>query len=144
MTDGISARDLSHHVFNLPVHKEPWRLIGFINMMCSFVLYNITHCGVDMQFSVVIQPSKSWNNVSSEKNLQKCGYSLTHTLKSDLLVMVLTWIFLHGKKGHRLHTQLPSLPFPYLTKQHWKNDVEGVSSHSTSFWGQIRLWSEFS
>lgn len=144
MTDGVSARDLSHHVFILPVYKEPWRLVGLINTMCSFVLCNITHCGVDMKFSVVIQPYKSWNDVSSEKNLQKCGYSLTHTLKSVLLVMVLTWIFLHRKKGYRVHTQLPSLPFPYLTMQYWKNDVEGVSSHSPSFWGQIRLWSEFS
>lgn len=51
----------SHHMLNLPVSKEPWRLIRLIKLVCSFVLYNVTHCGVGMQVSAVIQPCKSSN-----------------------------------------------------------------------------------
>lgn len=69
--------EISHHLFSLSVYKEPWILIDLINILCSFILYHITHCGVDMQFTVAVQPFnleamsvKIYKNMDTPKNIR--------------------------------------------------------------------------
>lgn len=69
--------EISHHLFTLSVYKELWRLIDLINISCSFILYNITYCGVGIQFTVAVELSnleamsvKIYKNMDTPKNIR--------------------------------------------------------------------------
>lgn len=121
--------ETSHHLFSLPVYKEPWRLIELINIMRSFILYSITHCGVGMKCSVAVQPSKSWSNVS--KNLKNMGTPKTY---GEATIVILA-----QKETSQAAHSIPLPVFPLFNETILENDLEGLSSYTPYFWSQIRL-----